>query len=192
MSEDLVLGAVDARLEPEAIVVSVELVNRSDRTVHAYRASRGLGYEPASRTLRIRLTDRGSQADRKRGQLRPAAVHRRRPPRLDHDRAAPPAHDHPDRRCRRPRRAADRTGADPRSPRGSGRRRLERHALLPGPAPDEGPPRGTAAGLGTWPRKQPRLHQPRCQPNRSPPHRRLQYLSSRICSPSGAALRRPA
>ena len=62
MSEDLVLGAVDARVEPEAIVVSVELVNRSERTVHAYRASRGLGYEPASRTLRIRLTDRGSQA----------------------------------------------------------------------------------------------------------------------------------
>jgi hypothetical protein len=62
MSEDLVLGVVDARVEPEAIVVSVELVNRSDRTVHAYRASRGLGYEPASRTLRIRLTDRGSQA----------------------------------------------------------------------------------------------------------------------------------
>jgi hypothetical protein len=62
MSEDLVLRAVDARLEPEAIVVTVELVNRSDRTVHAYRASRGLGYEPASGTLRIRLTDRGSQA----------------------------------------------------------------------------------------------------------------------------------
>jgi hypothetical protein len=61
MSEDLVLRA-DARLEPEAIVVTIELVNRSDRTVHAYRASRGLSYEPASGTLRIRLTDRGSRA----------------------------------------------------------------------------------------------------------------------------------
>jgi hypothetical protein len=61
MSDGLVLGAVDARLEPEAIVVSVELVNRSDRTVHAYRASRGLAYEPASGTLRIRLTDRGTR-----------------------------------------------------------------------------------------------------------------------------------
>ena len=59
MSEDLALGAVDARVDPEEIVVSVELVNRSDRTVHAYRATRGLGYEPASRTLRILLTDRG-------------------------------------------------------------------------------------------------------------------------------------
>jgi hypothetical protein len=46
-------------VDPEAIVVSVELVNRSDRTVHAYRATRGLGYEPTSRTLRILLTDRG-------------------------------------------------------------------------------------------------------------------------------------
>jgi hypothetical protein len=62
MSDELVLGAVDARLEPEAIVVSVELVNRSDRTMHAYGASRGLGYDPASRTLQIRLTDRGSRA----------------------------------------------------------------------------------------------------------------------------------
>lgn len=67
MSEELVLGTVDARLEAEAIVVTIELVNRSDRTMHAYRTSRGLSYERVSRTLRIRLTDHGSQTVRNTG-----------------------------------------------------------------------------------------------------------------------------
>ena len=111
MSEDLVLGAVDARVEPEAIIVRVELVNRSDRTVHAYRSSRGLGYESASRTLRIRLTDRGSQAmiGNAGSFVLPqfAAID---PHSSTHDRAAPPAYDHPDRRRRRPRRARSSNG----------------------------------------------------------------------------------
>jgi hypothetical protein len=58
MSDDLNVKALQAQVEEDAIAVRVELTNESDRTVHAYRQSRRLLYDDATRTLRVGLTDR--------------------------------------------------------------------------------------------------------------------------------------
>jgi hypothetical protein len=60
MSDDLSVQEVQARVEDDAIVVRIELHNDSDRALHAYRQSRRLLYDDASRALNVGLTDRGA------------------------------------------------------------------------------------------------------------------------------------
>ncbi len=62
MSDELKVKALQAHVEADAIAVRVELANESDRTVHAYRQSRRLLYDDATRTLRVGLTDRHADA----------------------------------------------------------------------------------------------------------------------------------
>ena len=58
MSDELNVKELQAQVEDDAIAVRLELANDSDRTVHAYRQSRRLLYDDATRTLHIGLTDR--------------------------------------------------------------------------------------------------------------------------------------
>jgi hypothetical protein len=60
MSEDLTLSSVRGQVDDDAIVISVELTNSSDRALHAYRDARRVLYDPATGTLRVGLTDRGA------------------------------------------------------------------------------------------------------------------------------------
>ena len=63
MSDELTLGSVKARVTDEAIVLTIELVNDTDRTLHAYREARRVQYDEASGTLRVGLTDREASAN---------------------------------------------------------------------------------------------------------------------------------
>jgi hypothetical protein len=63
MTDELEIGALTARVQDDAIVVRLELVNDSDRTLHAYGQARRVVIDPATGVLVVGLTDREADTD---------------------------------------------------------------------------------------------------------------------------------
>ena len=58
MNDDLQVVRVEAHDDGTNLIVTIELRNDSDRTLHAYAEQRNLQYDPAAKQLTIFLTDR--------------------------------------------------------------------------------------------------------------------------------------
>ena len=58
MPDELTLGSTTASVDESSIVITVELVNDSDRTLHAYQDARRVVFDEAAGVLHVGLTDR--------------------------------------------------------------------------------------------------------------------------------------
>ena len=64
MSDELKIGKVEMHDDGEHLIVNIELQNTSaTRTLHAYAHPRKIDYDPASKTLKIELTDRNANPE---------------------------------------------------------------------------------------------------------------------------------
>lgn len=61
MNGELEIGKVQMQDDGTNLIVTIELLNKTDRTLHAYADPRGILYDPATRTLTVMLTDRDLQ-----------------------------------------------------------------------------------------------------------------------------------
>lgn len=60
MNNDLKIGQVELHDDgAKNLTVRLKLINKSTRTLHTYASVRALRYEPATRTLKVQLSDRG-------------------------------------------------------------------------------------------------------------------------------------
>ncbi len=58
MPDELTLGTTTAAVDEQSIVITVELRNDADRTVHTYRDARRVVFDEATGVLHVGLTDR--------------------------------------------------------------------------------------------------------------------------------------
>jgi hypothetical protein len=64
MSDEMEIGKVEMHDDGEHLIVTIELKNTSaTRTLHAYAHPRKINYDPASKTLKIELTDRHTNSE---------------------------------------------------------------------------------------------------------------------------------
>jgi hypothetical protein len=61
MTGDLEIGKTEMHDDGTNLIVTIELKNDSDRTLHAYADPRNIQYDPATKKLTIYLTDRATK-----------------------------------------------------------------------------------------------------------------------------------